>query len=156
MVIVEFMTYPYVDIEFEVGFSVNPFGVIVIPGTTETLTCYVCNHPIVYIHKTMSPLTREDGTPSRRTSRQPVTRLLANHCFVLQHINCSCPQHIYDDGDSSDSGDEGDPPRQSDDDDDADDDDDDDMDDAEDDSSGGEATGVDEAVDADSGDISFN
>ena len=133
MVIVEFMTYPYVDIEFEVDFSVNPFGVIVIPGTTDPLTCYVCNDPIVYVHKTMSPITRDDGTPSRRTSRQPVTRLLANHCFVLQHINCSCPQHIYDDGDSSDSGDEGDPPRQSDD----------DVDGTDEDSSGCEATDVD-------------
>ena len=140
MVIVEFMTYPYVDIEFEVGFSVNPFGVIVIPGTTDPLMCYVCNDPIVYIHKTISPITRDDGTPSRRTSRQPVTRLLANHCFVLQHINCSCPQHIYDDGDSSDSGVEGDPPRQSDDDVE-------DIDDTDEDSSGCEATDVDEDAD---------
>ena len=114
--------------------SVNPLGVIVIPGTTDPLTCYVCNDPIVYVRKTMSPITRDDGTPSRRTSRQPVTRLLANHCFVLQHINCSCPQHIYDDGDSSDSGDEGDPPRQSDD----------DVDGTDEDSSGCEATDVDE------------
>ena len=53
MVIVEFMTYPYVDIEFEVDFSVNPLGVIVIPGTTDPLTCYVCNDPIVYVRKTM-------------------------------------------------------------------------------------------------------
>ena len=158
MVIVEFITYPYIDIEYEVDHSVNPFGVIAIPGTTEPLTCYVCNYPIVYIDKTRSPLTREDGTPRRRVSRQPVVRLLANNCFVLQHINCSCSQLIHDDGDSSDSDDECDPPMQSDDDDDDDDDedmddDDEDMDDAEEDSSGGEATGVDEAVDADSGDI---
>ena len=116
MAIVEFMDDPYINIDFEVDFGVDPRGVIVIPGIDTPLTCYACNESIVYVHKTMSPITRDDGSPSRRTSRQPVTRVLANHCFVLQHINCSCPQHIYDDGDSSDSGDEGGPPRQSDDD----------------------------------------
>ena len=145
MVIVEFMEYPYINTEYEVDHSVNPFGVIAIPGTTEPLTCYVCNHPIVYIHKTRSPLFHEDGTPRRRTSRQPVVRLLANHCFVLQHINCSCSRQIYDDGDSSDSDDEGDPLQsptlQSDDDDD-----DADMDEADEYSSGVEATDVDEAA----------
>ena len=166
MVIVEFIEYPYVDTEYVVDHLVNSFGVIAIPGTTEPLTCYVCNHPIVYIDKTRSPLFHEDGTPRRRTSRQPVVRLLANHCFVLQHINCSCPGQIYDDGDSSDSDDEDDPlqsPTLSDDDDGDDDDDDDaDMDDADEYSSGVEATDIDEAaedgevVDADIGDLSMN
>ena len=163
MVIVEFMEYPYINTEYEVDHSVNPFGVIAIPGTTEPLTCYVCNHPIVYIHKTRSPLFHEDGTPRRRTSRQPVVRLLANQCFVVQHINCSCSRVIYDDGDSSDSDDEVDPlqsPTLSDDDDD--DDDDADMDEADEHSSGVEATDVDEAaedgevVDADIGALSMN
>ena len=138
----------------------NPFGVIAVPGTTEPLTCYVCNHPIVYIDKTRSPLIREDGTLRRRTSRQPVVRLLANHCFVVQHINCSSSRVVYDDGDSSDSDDEVDPlqsPTLSDDDDD-----DADMDEADEYSSGVEATDVDEAaedgevVDADIGDLSMN